>query len=68
MDDFTAAQICINCGRAYEIALQRMRANLEFPCSCCGFGNTISETRAIEAHRLFEQLIFEKHLSHAQAA
>jgi hypothetical protein len=37
-----------------------MRLNLPLACPSCGFLGSISETQAIEAHRLLERLEFER--------
>jgi DNA-directed RNA polymerase subunit RPC12/RpoP len=59
MSDFTVSNICTRCKRSYSLELRRMRLNLPLACPSCGFPKNISETQAIEAHRLLERLEFE---------
>ncbi len=59
MSDFTINNTCTRCKRSYSVELRRMRSNLPVACPGCGFPMNISETLAIEAHRLLERLEFE---------
>lgn len=60
MSDFSVNSTCIRCKRSYTVELRRMRLNLPLACPSCGFLGSISETQAIEAHRLLERLEFER--------
>ena len=59
MSDFTVSHTCTRCARSYSVELRRMRWKLPVACPGCGFLTNVSQTQAIEAHRLLERLELE---------